>query len=415
MRILLVLIFLLAGESASAHDALTDRLSRIQSESDLPGFAVAIVKDGHVAYERGFGYANQKSRKPYTAQTIQPVGSVSKTFIGLAVMKAVERGQCSLDADVNEYLPFRVVNPRHPNQIVTLRSLATHTSGIVDDENVYFHGYTIGTRPREGFDTFLRDYLSPSGKLYKPANFSDAENVRVYSNIGATLAAFVVERCTHTPFAEFTRQQLFEPLGLRSAHWLPSAKYSANYATLYQIHKSDERYFDKFVRSDKSLRPYTLTTYPDGGLRISIADLGKYLVAMIEGESGKSGVLDKQAFRELFAPQFSKDRIPRGLESDESNSGIFWTYGRRGDLRHTGSDPGVFAMVSFNPRDHTGYALLANAQIEGEDNAKTLDSVRAITGAIRDFIAAPQKKSAERNRMPSNRRIPAQSRNLADK
>jgi CubicO group peptidase (beta-lactamase class C family) len=391
MRTLLLLICLFGGELASAHDALTDVLSRIQSESDLPGFAVAIVKSGHVAYESGFGYANVKSRKPYTAQTIQPVGSVSKTFIGLAVMKAVERGQCSLDADVNEYLPFRVVNARHPDQIITLRRLATHTSGIVDDENAYFDGYTIGTQPREGYDAFLRDYLSPSGKLYKPANFSDAEGVRIYSNIGATLAAYVVERCTHTSFAEFTRQQLFEPLGLQSAHWLPSAEYSANYATLYQIHKPDERYFDEFVRSDKSIRPYTLTTYPDGGLRISAADLGKYLLAMIEGESGMSGVLDKQSFRELFAPQFSKDRIPRGLESDETNSGIFWTYGRRGDIRHTGSDPGVFAMVSFDPRNHAGYALLANAQIEGEDNEKTLKSIRAITGAIRGFIAAPQK------------------------
>src|SRR5205085_7400589 len=144
---------------------------------------------------KGYGYADVATRKPFTPDTVMNIGSISKTVTGVALMRAVQEGKLSLDADINRYLPFKVANPHHPGEPITLRQLATHTSGISDRWEVYKDTYFYGGEPDETLGDFLRAYFTPGGKHYATDNFLEAKpgTQREYSNIGAGLAGYIVE------------------------------------------------------------------------------------------------------------------------------------------------------------------------------------------------------------------------------
>jgi CubicO group peptidase (beta-lactamase class C family) len=151
---------------------LTATLRQLWHTSALPGFAVAIVRPEGIVYEQGFGYANKARHQPYTATTVQGVGSVSKTLLGVALLQAQAAGQLSLDQPVNDLLPFPVVNPYFPAQPITLRQLATMTAGLTDDQSFYNRrAYVKGTRSALSSAEYLRRTLTPQGQWYSRKRF----------------------------------------------------------------------------------------------------------------------------------------------------------------------------------------------------------------------------------------------------
>lgn len=80
---------------------LTIALTRIYNETEAPGFAVSVVKNDEVLYQKSFGKADIEMNKAYTNQTTQPIGSVSKTFVAAAIVKSIEQGHFTLETDLN--------------------------------------------------------------------------------------------------------------------------------------------------------------------------------------------------------------------------------------------------------------------------------------------------------------------------
>src|SRR5690606_23835894 len=115
-------------------DSLTNKLIEIQKQEKIFGFSLALVDENGLIYENGFGFSDYKNGIKYTPQTIQPIGSISKILIGISLLMAQEWGLLDLDDPVNRYLPFEVTNPFYPDIPITIRHLATHTSGINDVE-----------------------------------------------------------------------------------------------------------------------------------------------------------------------------------------------------------------------------------------------------------------------------------------
>ena len=111
------------------------------AEAGIMGVGAAVIVNRQVVWMKGYGFADWQRTRPFTPNTIMNVGSIAKPFTGVAMMRAVQEGKLSLDEDINRYLPFRVVNPHHPNEKITLRHLATHTSGITDRWEVYAGTY----------------------------------------------------------------------------------------------------------------------------------------------------------------------------------------------------------------------------------------------------------------------------------
>ena len=363
------------GRRRAALDSLTMELETVLSQGHSNGFGVAIVNAQGVLYQRGFGFADVQARKAYGIHTVQPVASVSKTLIGLALLKAQELGLLNLDDPVNKYLPFPVVNPAFPNVPITLRHLATHTSGIRDNDFYLSKNYYLkpgqevkGPLAFEDEQTFipvdsavslplfLQNVLTPAGKWYQPKGFLARRpgELYEYSNVGAALAAYVVELASKQPFPDFTARYLTRPLHMRDSGWrfadVAFARHSQLYASLAV-----------------PLPYYALTTYPDGGFRSSVADLSQYLRELIRGYQGQGTMLRPAGYRELFRPELTaanfEDRNERNPYSESYNVGVFMGFGYTGFIGHTGGDPGVVALLFFDPKSGIGRLLLLNTSI----------------------------------------------------
>ncbi|MEM6348423.1 MAG: serine hydrolase domain-containing protein [Bacteroidota bacterium] len=342
-------------------DSLQQELQALYDDCGLPGFAVAIVDANGLKFTQGYGYANLKDKIPYTPQTVQNIASISKTVIGVNLMKAVEMGKLQLDDPINKYLPFEVTNPWYPEIPITIRHLATHTSSIRDRN--YSLSYLleeeearqdpdvpqdwlefIAEHKRMDMETFFRACLVRKGELYKKKNFHKKKpgSNNSYSNIAAALAAFVLEQAVGEPFYEFSRKHVTGPLQMKHSDWMADAVVDEPLAMLY-------------FPDGKRVPGYSLITYPDGGFRTSVADMSLYLQEMIKGYSGQSDFMQTSSFKAL-------------LPGDEDESRVFWGMGEPSrNIGHNGGDPGVRTDMHFNADNKIGYILFCNMSADGDE------------------------------------------------
>ena len=355
MKIFILILILSIGVFAqTTTKELDKKLTEIQAASDLPGFAVGVVNGKGVLYQKGFGFADVEKKIPYTTETAQPIGSVSKTFVGVALMKAIDAGELDLETKINDVLPFKVYNPNFPAEEIKIKHLVTHTSGIIDREVIYEKSYVKRKRSDVALGEYLKDYLTAKGKYYSKENFTKEKpgaNYQ-YSNIASALAAFVLESKTGVEFAEYTRKNIFEPLKMQNTSWFYEDV--KKHATLYD-------------QKGKPHEIYSLTTYPDGGLRSSVADLNKYMIAMIQGLEGDSKLLSDKAFEEMFSGKFGVVNPPKNTDLSRSNKGVFWSTRPSGVIGHNGSDPGVSAYFYFNRKTKVGRIVIINTDIIGDE------------------------------------------------
>jgi CubicO group peptidase (beta-lactamase class C family) len=396
MGFLSVLMFSNCAKKLNPQDALSAKIKKANQNPLFAGFAVTVVSKDKILYQNAFGQSDVAKNTPYTNQTLQPIASISKTFIGVALMKAVEQGYFTLETPINDILPFAVKNPNAPNKPITIRHLATHTSGILDVETTYFKNHSIlkgeNTNTPEakrmitelGFaqnstvlslKDFLKAYFTEGGTAYSADNFKNTEagSAYNYSNIGASLAAYLIEIKSGKSFADYCDEQIFRPLSMNNTSWFLMDKNRPKMAILH------------FTR-EKPIPYYTTASYPDGSLITSNEDLSKFLMEMIKGFSGESTFLTKSSFDELFKKQFAADKMPANMSPKEVNSGIFWVYFKNGRLGHTGGDLGVTTFMVFYPDKKTGFIFLTNSEVENlEDSVPIQKQMQAILSAMKEF------------------------------
>ncbi|CAF3379193.1 unnamed protein product [Rotaria sp. Silwood2] len=196
--------------------------SRITIENSLynaniPGLAAIVINSTNILYEQSFGYNAppiKNERQPIDSlKTIFVLASISQTFIAVAVMKLVELHKLELDKNINQYLPshMKVIHPFYPNISITMCYILSHTSGIGPNFNEEIKHYV----PNDDFtktnlsDIILSYINNKSNWLYKPPG-----TVTHYSNIGASLAALIVEQLAQIPFEQYVREKILQPLGI---------------------------------------------------------------------------------------------------------------------------------------------------------------------------------------------------------
>lgn len=343
-----------AQSPAPPTEALDALVATQMAEAGFMGLAAAVIVDRQVAWMKGYGFADSRKTRPFTPQTIMNIASISKPFTGVALMRAVQDGKLALDADINTYLPFRVVNPHYPAETITLRHLATHTSGIKDRDEVYARAYHFGGDSPEPLARFVEQYFRTDGKDYSRDNFVDAKPgaLREYSNIGAALAGYIVEQAVGEPLNVYTRKHVFTPLGLKDTGWFLSEVDPAKHSTLFASQ-------DGFPIP---IQHYGLTTYPDGGVRTSVADLSRFFATLLNGgESRGVRILDARLAAEMTRFQFTDANRPTNFPAADGNSGLFWRTKYNGTrVGHGGNDPGVKADMLAVPSGEIGVVLLVN-------------------------------------------------------
>ena len=207
----------------------------------VPGIGLSIIVEGDVLLSKGYGYADIENQIPFTDSTIINIASISKTFIGVSMMHAVENGFLNLDDDVNKYLSFKVVNPHRPEKKIMVKHMMGHRSSIIDENKTYTSSYHYGGDAPTNLAEFLKNYLSEGGSNYSKKNFLDKDpgSKHEYSNIGAGLAAYILESVMKKPFNLITRDLIFKPLGMKNTVWfLSEMKNQSNHSKLYKKDKN---------------------------------------------------------------------------------------------------------------------------------------------------------------------------------
>jgi CubicO group peptidase (beta-lactamase class C family) len=346
------------GPSAAGASGPIDRIvEQRMAETGIVGLGAAIIVNRRVVWMKGFGYADKQREIPFTPSTIMNIGSISKTFTGAALMRAVQEGKLSLDEDINRYLPFKVVNPHLPNERITLRQLATHTSGITDRWSVYEGTYHYGGDSPEPLGEFLSNYFTTSGKHYSKENFLNVKpgTHREYSNIAAGLAGYIVETAVGEKLNVYTRRHIFAPLKMNDTGWFLSEIALASHSKLYVAQGG----------ITIPVQLYGGTTYPDGGVRTSVADLSKFFIALLnEGEYEGARILERQSVQEMLRFQYTDSNRPDNVVLKEKNSGIFWS--TKFDVTrigHGGSDPGLKTEMLADLSKEFGVILFTNTSL----------------------------------------------------
>lgn len=346
-------------------DPMDQAIASEMAKAKIVGVGAAIIVDKRVAWTKGYGFADKEHGRLFTADTVMNIGSISKTITGAALMHAVQEGKLSLDQDINELLPFKVVNPYFPDQPITLRQLATHTSSITDRGSAYAKAYHFGRDSPQPLDDFLAGYFAEDGKDYSKENFLDARPGmhREYSNIGAALAGHVVEIAVGERLDAYTRRLFFGPLNMGNTGWFLSDIDLANHSNLYIAQGLPV-----------PIQLYGLTTYPDGGLRTSVGDLSRFFIALLnEGDYQGTRILDKASVAEMLRLQYDASNKPDNVNpsgENSVNSGIFWaTKYDVTRIGHNGADPGVVTMMLSNLAKDVGVVVFFNTAVAEADGA----------------------------------------------
>jgi CubicO group peptidase (beta-lactamase class C family) len=367
--ILLILCSCDKNPAAPEPETLDEFIKKKMEEAKIPGLAAAIVANGKVAWTAGYGFANVEAQRRVTPDIAFSLGSVSKTVLAVALMQVWEKGKLSLDGNINDMLPFTVDNPHVVGEIITPRQLATHTSSIIDNEPVREASYVFTGDSPIALGDFLKEYLVAGGQWYDAnKNYAAAPPGQQwsYSNIAAGLAGYLIETTTGTALDDHSNANIFGPLGMRNTGWrLSDFPTTENIAVPYTFENGKYQPYHF----------YGYPTWPDGGLRSSVADLARLLAAVMNGgELDGVRILNKATVEEMLRSQLPANQLPTGY----AGQGMFWVIvpvDKYGDfIGHTGGDPGVISFLLFQPATGVGVIGLIN----GDGNDAASDAVPQI-------------------------------------
>jgi CubicO group peptidase (beta-lactamase class C family) len=360
-----------------------DGFIRARLEEDhAPGFAACIVKGDQLLWSGGYGFANIEARIPMTPETLQNIGSISKTVTATAIMQLWQAEELALDDDVSNYLPFVIRNPRFPETPITCRQLLTHRSSITDGP-AYGASYACGD-PAVSLADWISGYFMPGGPYYsadenfhqwEPGTADPPPRPRAYSNVGYGLLGYLVETISGMPFSAYCHDEIFVPLGMPETAWyladLDISKHAVPYSFLPEDFETpDEPEFDSMLPAPgltpADLQPGTLAphclysfyNYPDGLVRTSVLELSRFLRAYILGGELEGGRILR---RETVETMLSFEHYGRGLcwsPREMDNGDFLWGHG--------GGDPGISTYMGFRPADGVGVIVFYNFSSPGE-------------------------------------------------
>jgi CubicO group peptidase (beta-lactamase class C family) len=273
--------------------AFIDEVMTSEMETNpFPGAVVSVVKDGRVLFQKGYGYADPEKQTPVEpTSTIFRIGSTTKLFTWTAVMQLAEQGKLDLDADINTYLDFRI--PNTFPQPITLKNLLTHTPGFEEQRDGHF-------KTRAEDVTSLGQYL----KTHIPARVFPPGKIGAYSNYGAALSGYIVERASAMAFTDYVERNIFTPLGMTHSTLrqpLP-ASLSPDLSGGYYYAQGEYTKVGFEYAVD----------YPAGSLSSTAADISKFMLAHLQGgQLGDARILAEQTARQMHSQLFTHDqRIP---------------------------------------------------------------------------------------------------------
>ncbi|MBX9400447.1 beta-lactamase family protein [Lysobacter sp. BMK333-48F3] len=295
----------------------------------LPGASVLVLHEGRPLLRRGYGLADLETGAAATPDTHYRLASISKQFTAAAVLLLIQDGKLGLDDPVKRWLPS--LPPAC--DAITIRQVLSHTSGLIDYEDVMPPGrYDDGERQMRDADVL--QVLESQDRTY----FAPGQGYR-YSNSGYALLALIVEKASGQGYAVFLRDRIFLPLGMREA-----VAYERGVSEVAQRAYGYSLEQGRWRRTDQSP---TSAVLGDGGIYASIDDLAKWDAALYDDR------LLSAASRQLaFAPHTPTDQA-------EVEYGYGWRITGE-TLWHSGESIGFRNVFVRWPQRRLSVAVLSN-------------------------------------------------------
>jgi CubicO group peptidase (beta-lactamase class C family) len=320
---------------------------------EVPGLAIAVVKDGRMVFAKGYGVRRLGDPAPVDATTLFQIASNTKAFTTASLAMLVDEGKLHWDDPVVKYLPWFQLSDPYVTRELTVRDLLTHRSGLglgAGDLLWYHSDYT-------------RDEILRRIRYAKVA--TSFRSAYAYDNVLYLAAGELIPAITGTPWDVFVRERIFTPLGMTGARTSVSAfAPGANFATPHA--RIDGRV--QVVPRDTAD-----VTGPAGGIVANVTDLAKWMIVQLD--SGRIG----EGTARLYSPSRTRDMwsgvtiLPiadpgpgmEALRPAFSEYGLGWflrDYRGRKIVTHTGGLAGMTSRTLLVPSERLGIVLLTNAE-----------------------------------------------------
>ncbi|MBS3748612.1 MAG: beta-lactamase family protein [Candidatus Thermoplasmatota archaeon] len=328
-------------------------VNRLLKIANMPGFAVGIInKDGSVS-TYNFGETKRNTDNTPTKNTVFLAASLTKTVTATAIMQLWEQGKIDLDDDINEYLPFPLRHPDHPNIPITIKMLLTHTGGFTNILWRTFLYFSFFHYPLDWYEY----YLTPGNPFYHADNWNDYQpgDGIYYTSLGYDLLGYIVEQVSDIPFEEYCNQNIFEPLQMNNTT-LRLNEINFDQLTTFYIH---------LLGIYIPIPYYEVHNDGSGGMYTTVEDTCHFLnMHMQQGSYMGTQLLQPETVEEMHTAQFPN--LPSyDIYKDNRNYGYGWiiwpdenqTY-QKGMQGHLGNAPG--ALASMTVLNDTGLVFFGN-------------------------------------------------------
>lgn len=345
--------FLLCFASASGGIAPDERTSaaleryvqQALRDWEVPGAAIAVVKDDRIVYSEGFGTREIGKDLPVDEWTLFGIGSITKSFTAAAIAALADEGKLSIDDPASKYLPMLQFNEPHLTRDVTIRDLLSHRSGLPRASLVLMNRF-----PPEETVKRLR-FMKPAAGLR--AQFH-------YSNQGYVALGEIIGKVSEDQWSSFIQDRFFDPLGM-----------NASTTSFDELHDADN-VATPHAKIEGELRtiPHRNldNTAPAGAIGSNAIELGEWLKLQLAGgtRTGRE-LLKASAIREMHSPQTiipvspAAEKLYRSTHFIAYGMGWFMRdYRGRKVVEHGGNVDGMTAQVGMLPEERLGFVMLTN-------------------------------------------------------
>lgn len=316
---------------AAQKDAVDSAISRLMADRQVPGLSAAIVVDGELVYEQGYGLADVENEVPATTETVYRLASISKMITATAAMQLVEQGKMDLDAPIQKYVPS-FPEKQAP---ITAELLLAHQSGIRHYQGDEVRSITFYSRVADALTIFQDDPL-----LFDPGQKYS------YTTYGFNLLGAAIEGASGQDYVSYVQEHIGKPAGMTTLQPDNPYKIIPHRAAGYRPHGFGN---SRSLRNDYMVD--VTNKIPGGGWCGTPGDLARFTIALCAGKLVKPETLER-----MWTPR-------KTASGEETRAGYGCFVGEIGSQRvilHSGGQPKVSTFLIFAPESKTAVAMMCN-------------------------------------------------------
>ena len=348
-----------ADDSANAVRTWVEtHVPEMMREARMPGFAIAVVRDGETVYADAFGARDLAKNSPVTTDTLFGIGSVTKSFVAIAILQLADQGKLSLDEPVSTYLPFELGRPR---QSILIRHLLTHSPGfpnLATSTVLLSRGLGEDTGvPMSSADDFFRFINGAGDEIVFPPGEHFFYNNAAWRMLGA-----IIQDVSGMPFHEYVTENVIRPLGMeRSTFDIDRFNADPDHMTPYRKN-ADGVEATAFPYPNPAHNTGFSFLSAAGGITSSVTEMTRYVNMLIEQGSHPGGrLVSQRSMRDMQRLHVHEPDGYYGTTGYGFGLGITPDFLGETLIDHGGSIVVSTARIAIVPSEKIGVVMMGNA------------------------------------------------------